>query len=238
MSIDNTSLYLVVDLLSISVPLLVSFHPRLNLHHRWMALFAAIGLSLIPYVIWDVYFTVNGYWGFNPQYLTGIYLFHLPIEEWLFFICIPYACVFTHLSLLEINPRMQLSKSATQRISYLLFVVFALFLVFNWSKAYTAVDMIFGIIVLSLTLWKRPELLRSFYLTFLVMLIPFFIVNGILTGTGIEGNIVWYNDEENLGIRMGTIPVEDSVYAFSMILLNLLLFTEFSQRWHGVKTSA
>jgi lycopene cyclase domain-containing protein len=237
-NIDNNSLYLAVDLLSLSVPLLVSFHPRLKLHHRWMALFAAIFLSMIPYVIWDVYFTVNGYWGFNPEYLTGIYLFHLPIEEWLFFVCIPYACVFTHLALLELNPRLQLTARATHRISYTLFAIFALVLILNWNRAYTAVDMIFGILILSLALWKRPELLRSFYLTFLVMLIPFFIVNGILTGTGIEGNIVWYNDQENLGIRLGTIPVEDSVYAFSMILLNLLLFTELSEKWHGQKKEA
>lgn len=59
------------------------------------------------------------------------------------------------------------------------------------------------------------------------MLIPFFIVNGVLTGTGIEGNIVWYNDEQNLGIRLLTIPVEDSAYAFSLILMNLVLFYKF-----------
>jgi len=72
-------------------------------------------------------------------------------------------------------------------------------------------------------------LLSSFYLTFLVMLIPFFIVNGILTGTGIENEVVWYNNDENLGIRMLTIPVEDSVFAFSLILLNLLLFKKLKQ---------
>lgn len=238
MSIDKNSLYLLVDLLSLSVPFLVSFHPRLGLHRKWGALFAAIFLTMIPFIIWDVYFTVKGYWGFNPEYLTGIYLFSLPIEEWLFFVCIPYACVFTHLSLLEINPRLRLPKKTTRLISYLLFAVFAVVLVFNWDRAYTAVDMIFGILVLSLALWKRPELLRSFYVTFLVMLIPFFIVNGILTGTGIEGNIVWYNDLENLGIRMGTIPVEDSVYAFSMILLNLVLFLELSDKWHPTRADA
>jgi len=59
------------------------------------------------------------------------------------------------------------------------------------------------------------------------MLIPFFIVNGILTGTGIEGNIVWYNDEQNLGIRLLTIPIEDSAYAFSLILMNLLIYYKF-----------
>ena len=61
------------------------------------------------------------------------------------------------------------------------------------------------------------------------MLIPFFIVNGILTGTGIQEEVVWYNDEENLGIRILTIPVEDILYAFSLILLNLILFKKFKQ---------
>jgi lycopene cyclase domain-containing protein len=61
------------------------------------------------------------------------------------------------------------------------------------------------------------------------MLIPFFIVNGILTGTGIENEVVWYNNDENLGIRMLTIPIEDSVFAFSLILLNLLLFKKLKQ---------
>tara|TARA_Y100000991_G_C21760806_1_gene258667 strand:+ start:205 stop:507 length:303 start_codon:yes stop_codon:yes gene_type:complete len=68
------------------------------------------------------------------------------------------------------------------------------------------------------------QLLQHFLLTFLVMLIPFFIVNGVLTGSWIDNQVVWYNNTENLGIRMGTIPVEDSIYAYSMILMNLLFF--------------
>ena len=222
------SLYLWIDLLSISVPFLVSFHPRIRLYRRWKALFLALVITMVPFIIWDVYFTVQGYWGFNEVYLSGIYLLHLPIEEWLFFICIPYACVFTHLSILEINPNLALSDKVSKRITFLLFTLFVLVLVFNVDKAYTAVDMIFAIVSLALVTKFNPKLLNSFYLTILFMLIPFFIVNGILTGTGIEGNIVWYNDAENLGIRLGTIPVEDSAYAFSMILLNLWLFFRFT----------
>ena len=62
------------------------------------------------------------------------------------------------------------------------------------------------------------------------MLIPFFIVNGILTGTGIENEVVWYNNSENLNFRLGTIPIEDSIYAFSMILMNLVLVEFFESR--------
>lgn len=221
------SLYLWLNFLSISVPFLVSFHPRIKLYKQWKSLFMALIITLVPFIIWDVYFTVQGYWGFNETYLSGLYFLHLPIEEWLFFICIPYACVFTHLSLLEINPKIGLSDKATSIVTYGLAIIFSLVLILNFSKAYTAVDMIFALIVLWMCYRIRPKLLNSFYLTFLVMLIPFFIVNGVLTGTGIEGNIVWYNDAQNLGIRMGTIPVEDSAYAFSMILMNLLLFFSF-----------
>jgi lycopene cyclase domain-containing protein len=222
------SLYLWLDLLSISVPFLVSFHPRIRLYRQWKALFLALIITLVPFIVWDVYFTIQGYWGFNDAYLSGLYLFHLPLEEWLFFICIPYACVFTHVSILEINPDLSLSEKVSKLITFVLFAIFVLVLVFNIDKAYTSVDMIFGIITLALVSKFNPKLLQSFYLTFLFMLIPFFIVNGILTGTGIEGNIVWYNDAENLGIRLGTIPVEDTAYAFSLILLNLWLFFKFT----------
>jgi len=224
------SLYLWLDLLAISVPFLVSFHPRVKLYKDWNALFLALLITLIPFIIWDIYFTYQGYWGFNEVYLSGLNFLYLPIEEWMFFICIPYACIFTHIAILEINPRLQLSEKLTKQISIVLLLLFGILFLFNFNKAYTAVDMIFGLVILGWVYYKNLSLLRSFFITFLFMLIPFFIVNGILTGTGIEGNVVWYNDAQNLGIRLGTIPVEDTVYAFSMILMNLYLFDFFKKK--------
>ena len=61
------------------------------------------------------------------------------------------------------------------------------------------------------------------------MLIPFFLVNGILTGSFIEEQVVWYNNSENLNLRVFTIPIEDTIYAFSLILTNLVL-TEYFQK--------
>ena len=45
-----------------------------------------------------------------------------------------------------------------------------------------------------------------------------FVVNGVLTGSGIEDQVVWYDNTENLGFRLGTVPIEDSMYALSMLL--------------------
>ena len=54
-------------------------------------------------------------------------------------------------------------------------------------------------------------------------------MNGILTGTGISEPVVWYNNAENMGIRIGTIPVEDIGYAFSMLFTNILLVDFFKE---------
>jgi lycopene cyclase domain-containing protein len=224
------SLYFWINLLSISVPFVVSFHPRIKLYKQWRALFTAIFIVLIPYIVWDVYFTENGYWGFNPTYLSGFYILSLPIEEWLFFICIPYACVFTHESILAINPKLGVSEKATNSISAVLTLLFVFLIITQYNKAYTLVDSVFALIALALAYFTNRKLLSQFFITFLFMLIPFFIVNGVLTGSGIEGEVVWYNNQENLGARLFTIPIEDSAYAFSMLLFNLTVFKFFTKK--------
>ena len=232
------SLYLWINLLSLSIPFLVSFDSRIQLYKRWKELFLAIGMSMTPYIIWDVYFTQKGYWGFNETYLSGVYLLNLPAEEWLFFICIPYACVFTHISLLIINKSLKLSLVLTKRITFILLFFLGTIPILYFKQAYTTIDSIFAFIILLLVYVYNKSLLRSYYITFLVMLIPFFIVNGILTGSGIEDEVVWYNDQENFGIRIFTIPVEDIAYAFSLILLNLFLFEKLKSSRKNSEVSA
>lgn len=211
-------LYLWLDLGSFIIPFLFSFHPRLKFYLRWKRLFLGIAVMMAIFVPWDIFFTVQGFWGFNPEYLSGIYLFDLPLEEWLFFICIPYACLFTHYALLELFPNMGLSKKATQIIYVSLVLLLIVVLWYNYSKWYTGLNFAYALILLGIVYNRRPEILRSFFVSYLVILIPFFVVNGVLTGTGITDQVVWYNNEQNLGIRMGTIPVEDIIYNLGMLL--------------------
>jgi lycopene cyclase domain-containing protein len=181
------------------------------------------------FIPWDVIFTVNGIWGFNPDYFLGNKIFSLPLEEWLFFICIPFACVFTHYALLLYFPKMKLNQKTTQYIAYALMILLAIIVVLNIDKWYTVINFSLAITLTWIALNHNLKLLQHFFLTFLVMLIPFFIVNGVLTGSWIENQVVWYNNAENLGLRMGTIPLEDSIYAYSMILMNLFLFEYFAK---------
>ena len=100
----------------------------------------------------------------------------------------------------------------------------------NLDKAYTVVNFLFTSAILALVYFTRPVLLQQFYLSYLVILIPFFMVNGILTGSFIEDQVVWYNDTENLGIRLGTVPFEDIFYGMSLILMNYFLTEWFKAR--------
>ncbi|MEP1487211.1 MAG: lycopene cyclase domain-containing protein [Algibacter sp.] len=216
-------LYLILNIGSISVPFLFSFHPKIKFYKLWKSLSISILFTMLIFIPWDIIFTANGIWGFNDTYFLGYKIFKLPLEEWLFFICIPYACVFTHYALLYYFPKLSLSKSLSKKVTYSILLILILATIFNYDKWYTFVNFTLAIVLTTYVFFKRPDILQEYYLTFLVMLIPFFIVNGILTGSFIDNEVVWYNNAENLNIRLFTIPIEDTVYAFSMILMNLAI---------------
>jgi len=100
-----------------------------------------------------------------------------------------------------------------------------------WHKAYTATTFIsLSIFLFVLKYYFKVSWLQQFFTIYPLLLIPFFIVNGILTGTGLEHPVVLYNDSENLGIRLLTIPVEDIFYGMELLLLNIFFNEKFKRR--------
>jgi lycopene cyclase domain-containing protein len=77
--------------------------------------------------------------------------------------------------------------------------------------------------------WRKRYMSR-FCFSYLVILMLLFLVNGVLTGSGIGGEIVWYNNAENLGLRIGTVPVEDLFYGLLLILMCVDLFEYFERK--------
>ena len=89
-------LYLFLDLGAVAIPFLFSFHPKIRFHLQWRTFFPVCALVAAVFIAWDAAFTSMGVWGFNERFLVGVGFLGLPLEEWLFFLCIPYACVFTY----------------------------------------------------------------------------------------------------------------------------------------------
>lgn len=221
-------LYLILNIGTISIPLLYSiFEKKFNFIQYAKFAFLSIGIIAIPFLIWDAFFTKIGVWGFNSTYHLSFKILRMPIEEWLFFVCIPYACLFTHEGFKYYFPKFRLKNSFSLFLSVCLVVASFVILIINFGKWYTTVNFSWFLILMIFTLVKSPKTLREYYPSFFVILIPFFIVNGILTGSFIENEVVWYNNNENMGIRIGTVPLEDAFYAFNLLFSIQLIFNCF-----------
>ena len=217
------SIYFILLISTIGLPFILSFDKKLQFYKQWPYLLPSICIIGAVYLLCDIYFTKLGVWGFNPLHHSGFLLLNLPLEEWLFFLIIPYASIFLHESLVLYFPNLNLSRAATKAITIFLIIATTILALFHLNQIYTLYISCLLILALLLSFIDQSKVLNHLYLTFIIILIPFIVVNGILTGTFIEEEVVWYNKNEHLGIRFLTIPIEDFGYGFSLILFNLML---------------
>ncbi len=213
-------LYLILDLSTVFFPIVLSFDKRVSYINSWKNVFLASSIVAIPFLIWDIIFTANGFWGFNPDYLIGIEILGLPIEEILFFWVVPFACIFIYecckFYLHSITWKYFNWFVAVALLVYILVVNF--YSVDGW---YTMTVEISTLITLALWKWGRKRPLLG--IAFVISLIPFLAINGILTGSFLAEPIVWYSESEFSGIRIFTIPMEDVLYSFTLIASTILL---------------
>jgi len=216
---------------SLIIPFIRSFESRIRFVSKWPALFAGILAMMLIFIPWDIWFTRSDIWHFNHEYVTGIYIASLPIEEWLFFIVISYACIFTYEVLKYFLPKFhvpQISKYLSIFAGLMLIVIG----LSNSDKLYTLIVTLLGAVLLSIQLLTTAHKtwLSHFWLSYFVTLIPFFIVNGILT----DFPVVIYNNSENLALRAYSIPVEDFVYFLCMMLIVTPVYEKLKKQSHKI----
>lgn len=210
------------------IPVFVlSFDKNVHYYKKWIALFPAIIIVGLFFIAWDVFFTVQGVWGFNERYFSGYTIFQLPVEEWLFFLTVPFACVFIY-ECLNFYVKKDLLAPVEKPLTIGMIVLFLLIGLLYWGHLYTSTTFLLtGGFLLFHYLFMDGSYRSRFYLSYLVALIPFLIVNGVLTGGYTEQPVVLYNPEEYLGIRITSVPLDDSVYGFLLIFGVVTLF----ERW-------
>ena len=222
------SYYLKILFLSTLVPIIFSFHPKVRFYIYYKSIFSATLLASSIYILWDIIFTTLGVWGFNNQFITGIYILNLPIEEILFFLCIPFCCLYTYHLVEKFNILFFKNVNWKKVNIYILLVVLTVGLI-NYTKLYTFICFITFSLVLFIVNKSTINInFKFFYTTFILIILPFLIINGALTGMFFDQTVVWYNNNEILGLRIFTIPLEDAFYAHQLILLNLFFYKKFS----------
>lgn len=186
-------------------------------------------LPALLYILWDMYFTAKGVWSFNEAYITGIKIYNLPLEEVLFFFVVPYCCVFIYECIRAYFPAV---KNIVWADPLLLLLAALLFMagIICYKKYYTGWTFVFTSVFIAALYFvnRRVKFFNAglFVVSYAVMLLPFLIVNGFLTAIP----VVLYNNTENLGIRIYTIPFEDVFYGMLLILMDLTIYEKLRSR--------
>ncbi len=213
-------LYLYINLAIILGPLLISFDRRkINYYSKIRSVALSMLCVSTVFIAWDILATSRGHWSFNSLYLVGPRLFGLPFEEILFFITVPFSCLFAYEALAyflkEAKPvqmgKLPLIAGLALAVSSIAFM----------SKEYTFLAVLsVGIGVIVAYKLARDIFFSKLYWSYIVLTFLFFLVfNYLLTSLP----IVEYSNHAISGLRVSTIPIEDFMFNFSMLTLYLAI---------------
>lgn len=221
--------YLLFNLIIISGPLALSFDRRVRYVRNWGKAFLASFLTLIPFIIWDSLVT-GRHWWFNHDYTLDIRILGLPIAEWLFFITVPFACLFIWEIITYFRPKAEIKLFDNLRLLWFLVMPFAIWL-FVSGKEYTGIVLVAISIVSLLDKFLKTNIIpdRRAYILFAILIGLMLVFNGYLTARP----VVLYDPSYQLDFRIITIPIEDFIYGVSHILLTVIVYTKIKGRARG-----
>jgi len=219
-------MYLLLDLGTFLGPFLLSFDQKVKYRNSWVSSITASFVIAVPFLIWDSIFTENGFWGFTPDYISGIYIYNLPLEEVLFFILIPFACTFIYEVCKYFFNGWDMDRF--DKVFFFFIPLYALFLILRDDYGYYTVSVVISSSIV-LTWLRFNSSYRFALLAFLISTIPFLIVNGALTGGFTEQPVVWYNEDQKISQRIFSIPMEDILYSFTLIVSNIIVFEKLKK---------
>lgn len=218
--------YLALMLFTLAGPMLLSFDKRVAYAKKWKLLPIPFTITTLYFVIWDSSFTKHGIWSFNEKYILGYKLFLLPMEEWMFFIFVPFACLFIY-ECTNFYIQKDILKSLALKLNAFILAIISIVAILNIHRTYTAFNFISAAVLMAYVQFiLKPHWLGRFYVGYFFSLIPFFLVNGVLTYLP----VVRYNNAENLGIRIFTIPIEDTIYCLLLLLMNVIMYEWLKER--------
>ncbi len=222
------STYLLLNIIIIAFPLLASFESRVSYYKKFIPLLKSILLVGGFFVIWDIIVTFRGHWAFNKLHVGEVLLFTIPIEEVLFFITVPFSCLFIWevLNYFNKNTKINFKNDLIKKMFYFISIILFGLAVLFFNKEYTfVVLMITALTIIFVNFKTKLFENKNFYYFSLITLGLFIIFNYILTSIP----IVTYSETAILNLRILTIPVEDFFYNFSMLALYLVAFLFFKK---------
>ena len=224
---------LVFTVLPISI-LLILLRRFLNKQYILTLLLVSV-IAFVATSAWDNYAVYSGIWMFPREKTLGIYLYYVPIEEYLFFFLQTYLTGLVQLFYLSKFYNIEDKHPAKNSVSIkifslsvyaLIFYLYAndteplklpfgewnyLFHLFSWAGTFILIQFVFG----------RRKIIHNIKLIIvptIIMTIYFSLADSISIGNGI-----WYFDPvQTIGAKIGNVPVEEILF----FLMTNILITE------------
>lgn len=216
--------YLIFNIIVIAGPLIFGSMKKFYFLNRIRETLIAISVPIIPFLIWDAMVT-DRHWFFNNNYVIGIYYFGLPIEEIMFFVTVPFACVFTWEMINRFTKNIDLKFPVEIYFLPIIFFLLSIYMLIL-GKEYTSLVFV----ALTLTFIYDRVLNTKFFLMknvplYLSLITIFTIIfNGYLT----YRPVITYDEQYQLAFRIFTIPVEDFLFGFSLLIISTITYVKLT----------
>lgn len=215
--------YLLFNLLVFAGPAAMSFEKQIYFFSKWRRAGLAIAPVALPFIVWDAAVT-GRHWRFNSAYTLDWRVAGLPLEELLFFFTVPFAALFVWEVIGFYLPDRN-SAVAGGFAVLLGLAPLAGLLAFLSGREYTGIMLVALGLTAALDRLLQTRLLsgRRVLYYFGATVVMNLICNGYLTARP----VVIYSEAYQLGMRLGTIPIEDFGYGFALIMLVTILYEKF-----------
>ena len=219
--------YLVLTIVFALSPLFTGIYKKVSLRGKLKYIFPAILFSCAIFIIWDKRFTEIGIWTFNPEFVTGINFWKLPVEEWLFLLFVSQTSFVVYEWVKIKFPNFE-KPNIFLAISLVLLVIFGLTAYFYRKELYPFFTFFLLSVYFAYTIFRNrfKRHFTKFYITYIVVLIPVFMVKEIL----ILLPVISYNISGIMRVHIFNVPAEDLGYYFLLILMNLTIFEYLNER--------
>jgi|GEM_PF-779673 lycopene cyclase domain-containing protein len=197
---------------------------KAKLKINYIALFCSYVLISLPFIVWDIWAVSSGHWWFNQDYVIGLNILGIAIEEIMFFVSVPYVMTVIYLC---IRSTALLGSLATRALIVIIGLIGLVFTVYSEQRGYTnAVGLATILISIGfLFFYDFSRAVVGLWKFQLLLLAVFIVANSFLTALP----IIEYGQYEFIGFRIGTIPVEDFLFNFILINTFITVYMSLSQ---------
>lgn len=221
--------YLLLLLIYLVIPVALSFQKKVRFVFRLKYILPAAIFAGAIFVMWDIRFTQMRIWTFNPDYLSGIELLRLPIEEWLAFLIISLSSIYIY-EWLKIRFENFEKPEIFVIISLVLLLTAGILAYVFRTRMFSFFTFFLSAIYLGYTVFRNrfKKYFTKFYLALAVSLVPFIFVSAVLNSLP----AIVYDSTHTIGVAVFGVPVEKIGYLFLLLLINVTIYEYLSNRRH------